>query len=328
MSQKKPPDIDQNIELDNAKSSGQIGQAGRDLIQVGRDYTQYIYNNSQNGHWGKVAFALIPLFLFLYASREVGIKVVETFSPKSEDSSKIVSPTQSPINQEPKLNNDSQLSEFQFPQNSCGDQSTGSNSTWYPVFINGGNLDEVKQKYCKNAINVTRQTGESTIQVASFTSDSKAQRFAQAVGGEVGETRIPGSLTVQPPKEPETQSPAITTPLPLQKPAEQSAVKQPPTTTTRPLPPQKPAERSVVTRPTGCIVTVGNPSLVSLMSKPDTFSQPIIRVDPGNYTSLEHIAVDRGFLGQEGCFKIEAKGRVGWVKDDTFTISEKTRICP
>jgi hypothetical protein len=168
----------------------QKGNAGRDLIQVGRDYVQYIYNNSRTGHWGKVAVALIPLFLFLYGAREVGINVVETFTPtSSEDSAAIALPTQNPINVEPEQNTDPQASEFQFPQDSCGDKSTNANNTWYPVFIGDRSLDEIRQEFCRDAIPATRQAGERSVQVASFISLDKAQRFAVVVGGEVGEPR-------------------------------------------------------------------------------------------------------------------------------------------
>lgn len=83
MSQKTPQNTAQDIELNNAENSGQIGQASRDLVQIGRDYIQYIYNNSYSGNWRAVAIALIPLFLFLFGVKAGADKVVEVFGAKS-----------------------------------------------------------------------------------------------------------------------------------------------------------------------------------------------------------------------------------------------------
>jgi uncharacterized protein YgiM (DUF1202 family) len=80
----------------------------------------------------------------------------------------------------------SATSEFQFPQSSCGDQSTTPSETWYPVYIDNGDIAQIRSRYCKDAVSVLRnQTGTPSVQVASFTSFGKAQRFAQAVGGVV-----------------------------------------------------------------------------------------------------------------------------------------------
>jgi hypothetical protein len=327
----------------------QEGNAERDLLIIGRDYIRYIKVNILSGNWGSVVIALIPLFLFLFGIKAGADKVVETFGikPSTADSATTPKPATglstnpSPTSQSSTQIDASQSNNPQFPQDSCGDKSTDPNNTWYPVFINGGNLDEVQQKYCKDAINATRKTGEKAIQVASFISDTKALKFAKAVGGEVGEPRKPSSLTVQPSKAPETQPPATTPPQTNPSAAEQRAAEQRAAeqraaeqraaeqrAAEQRAAEQRAAEQRAAIRQTTCIVTVGNPSVVSLMSRPDTFSQQIIRVDPGDYTSLDHVVVDRGFLGQEGWFKIEARGRVGWIKDDTFTISDKTRVCP
>jgi hypothetical protein len=44
----------------------QNGQAGRDLIQAGRDYIRHIQVNILSGHWGVIFISLIPLILTLY----------------------------------------------------------------------------------------------------------------------------------------------------------------------------------------------------------------------------------------------------------------------
>lgn len=76
----------------------------------------------------------------------------------------------------------------------------------------------------------------------------------------------------------------------------------------------------------GCVVTIGNP-LVSLMSDPDTFSQEIIRVPAGEYATLDFQEIE--FAGNlQGWFQIEADGRTGWIKNDTWTIAGKSDACP
>ena len=67
----------------------------------------------------------------------------------------------------------------------CGDPS-GSGQDWYPVFIDGGNLSDVRQKYCQDAIPKTRDDGTPSVQVASFTDRQRAENFAGRVGGAVG----------------------------------------------------------------------------------------------------------------------------------------------
>ncbi|MBW4505665.1 MAG: hypothetical protein KME64_04030 [Scytonematopsis contorta HA4267-MV1] len=78
-------------------------------------------------------------------------------------------------------------SKLNFPFNSCGDKILET-SRWYPVFIDGGNLDQIRIKFCKDAYATSRKnTGEKTVQVASFNSREKALFFAKQVNGEVGE---------------------------------------------------------------------------------------------------------------------------------------------
>lgn len=79
----------------------------------------------------------------------------------------------------------------------CGDPG-GSGDTWYPVFINQGNLEQVRNQYCQDAIAKTRNNGTPAVQVASFNSREKAESFAQKVGGEVGEPYQVASSTPAP----------------------------------------------------------------------------------------------------------------------------------
>lgn len=83
---------------------------------------------------------------------------------------------------------------FNFPQNSCGDKLIGGNTTWYAVFIDEGDLSDIHNKYCADAVSIIRQkTGKLAVQLASFTKYDRALEFAQAVGGEVGHPQSPSS---------------------------------------------------------------------------------------------------------------------------------------
>ena len=85
--------------------------------------------------------------------------------------------------------------EFQFPQTSCGDSGSAASKTWFPVFIDNGDLDKIRQQYCQDAVKTTRtDTNTPSIQTASFTDREKASRFAQAVGGSVGQPATPEDL--------------------------------------------------------------------------------------------------------------------------------------
>lgn len=79
-------------------------------------------------------------------------------------------------------------SQFNFPLATCGDQSSEPSETWYSVFIDGGDLNDIRTRYCGDALSTSRRSGTSTIQVASFTSYAKALSLAKAVGGVVEQT--------------------------------------------------------------------------------------------------------------------------------------------
>jgi hypothetical protein len=90
--------------------------------------------------------------------------------------------------------------EFRFPQASCGDKPTGGDDTWYPVFIDGGNLSDIRSQYCVDAVSAIRQkTGKSAVQLASFTNYNRALKFAQAVNGEVGQPATPIETNLEKP---------------------------------------------------------------------------------------------------------------------------------
>ena len=77
---------------------------------------------------------------------------------------------------------------FGFPKASCGDEASEESDTWWRVYIDSGDLDEIRRRYCKDAFKTVRKdTDAATIQVASFTSLERAKVFAKEVGGEVSQ---------------------------------------------------------------------------------------------------------------------------------------------
>ncbi|MGB8702900.1 MAG: serine/threonine protein kinase [Thermosynechococcaceae cyanobacterium] len=110
-----------------------------------------------------------------------------TFSPTVSSSPSSASPSPSPEASSPSP----EPSESPSPepsstaQASCGD-ANDSGTTWYPVFINNADLEQVRRDDCQDAIAKVREDGTPAVQVASFTDEQRANDFAQKVGGEVG----------------------------------------------------------------------------------------------------------------------------------------------
>jgi hypothetical protein len=118
----------------------------------------------------------------------------------SEALSKDSSVSETKASSEAKFNENSS---FRFPQSSCGDKSTGGDDSWYPVFVNGGDLEDIRGKFCSDAVAVTRKnTGVKAVLLASFTSRVKAVEFAQAVSGEVGEPTVSEANSSDEPSQP------------------------------------------------------------------------------------------------------------------------------
>ena len=92
-----------------------------------------------------------------------------------------------PLSPESSLTSNHPLSQFKFPQQTCGDLAVGENDTWYPVFADADRFTDIQQNYCADAIKTVRQqSGKPAVQVASFVNQEKAIAFAQAVKGDVG----------------------------------------------------------------------------------------------------------------------------------------------
>ncbi len=98
---------------------------------------------------------------------------------------------------------------------------------------------------------------------------------------------------------------------------------QPPSSSENDNEADDPAEES----PSGCVITIANP-LVALKSEPDTFSQDLIAVPPGEYDVLNYnVQTDPGG-NEKGWFQIDVDSRTGWVPNDIFSIAGKSDACP
>lgn len=167
--------------------------------------------------------------------------VSDPFYPQansSQDSATAASvddPASSPSAQTPNSPSSSSTAEFTFPQASCGDRASELNVTWYPVYIDGANIDDIRQKYCRDAVSTIRdKTNQPSVQVASFTSYEKALQFAKQVGGEVestltrpastanGATPMPGASPYAVGATP-TPSPTLASPSPSSSPTPAAA---------------------------------------------------------------------------------------------------------
>lgn len=100
-----------------------------------------------------------------------------------------------------------------FPQASCGDKlpknAKADNFKFYPVFIidysSNVNLEIVKSKFCGDAIQRYRiDKGYESIQVASFTSEERANQFKQFLATKLGsaEVGVPTVRVTKPKSQP------------------------------------------------------------------------------------------------------------------------------
>ena len=89
-----------------------------------------------------------------------------------------------------------------FPKSSCGDPKPTNPSAYpvnfYPVYVpySEFNLAKVKSKFCSDAFKNRRNNGEEVIQVASFTSQEMASKFAQFVQSQISGAIVGPPTTV------------------------------------------------------------------------------------------------------------------------------------
>jgi len=99
-------------------------------------------------------------------------------------------------------------SQFNFPKATCGDKPSGEKDTWYPVFVDGGDLETIRRNFCADATSTVRKDSQvQSVQVGSFTNRNRASLFAKAVGGDVGQPTYPDVAS----DEPQPQAEAILT---------------------------------------------------------------------------------------------------------------------
>jgi hypothetical protein len=88
---------------------------------------------------------------------------------------------------------------FNFPKAGCGDKPSGEKDTWYPVFVDGGDLETIRHNFCADATSTVRKDSQvQSVQLASFTSRDRAIEFAKAVGGDVGQPTHPDIASSSP----------------------------------------------------------------------------------------------------------------------------------
>ena len=90
-------------------------------------------------------------------------------------------------------------SQFNFPKATCGDKPSGGKDTWYPVFVDRGDLETIRRNFCADAASTVRKDSKvEAVQVASFISRDRAIEFAKAVGGDVGQLTDPDVASSEP----------------------------------------------------------------------------------------------------------------------------------
>ena len=135
------------------------------------------------------------------AALVIGLTVLITSCQKSEPKTSLsqslvnskslglgLTSSNSKFSNSPLLKSNNPLLSPKTAKQSCGDTSTGSETAWYPVFIDHGDLASIHSELCIDAIETTRKdTGILAVQVASFSDRDRAVAFANKIGGDVGE---------------------------------------------------------------------------------------------------------------------------------------------
>lgn len=173
--------------------SSQNANAGKNLIQVGRDYLKYLQINISAGNWIIVIANLIVISLTAYGlyngsrsiithltseSNYANTSTLVDDSSQDSVSSSTITPQSTPeVPQNP-------FNAVTFPQDACGD-TLPENPNEYPVslyrvFIDFSeeNLNKITSDFCRDAFKKRRDKSQKDeIQVASFLSLSRANSF-------------------------------------------------------------------------------------------------------------------------------------------------------
>jgi hypothetical protein len=89
----------------------------------------------------KLLIAMGALTLLLGCTAQASIPTAKNTAPQSQASAQ---------------------TQFNFPKAQCGDQPTGGNDTWYPVWVDGGNLETIHRNFCADAISTLQESYSSS----------------------------------------------------------------------------------------------------------------------------------------------------------------------
>jgi hypothetical protein len=152
---------------------------------------------------------LVVGFMAAIASRPNNQNISQT-KPVPFESPVIAKASDNSVERSPERSSTS--NKFNFPKASCGDKPIEGENTWYPVFVDGGDLDTIRNQFCADAVSTVREDSQvKSVQLASFTNYDTALEFAKAVGGEVGQPTSPESTentSDEQKAEPDSESPS------------------------------------------------------------------------------------------------------------------------
>lgn len=209
--------------------STEVVSPGATPSNVPQQQPQQILLPSGNKDWLKAALIgggvggglLIGALLLRGQPSDVAVSPLPSASPavvSSASPSAIATPTPSasPTANSPQPSVAASPEPASTAEDTCGD--SGTNGEWYPVFMNNADVRQVRQKYCRDAISKTRDDGTPTVQVASFTDRQRAVKFADRVGGEVGQPyKVGSSISSSKPSSNPTEPPPSKNETPPQK---------------------------------------------------------------------------------------------------------------
>lgn len=249
--------------------------------------------------------------LAIAAVGALGMAACSPYSPSSETTATPSAATTSP--QPGAAMTPVAASEFVFPQNSCGDRVSDPSTTWYPVYLDGANIEEVRTKYCRDAVSTIRAiSGQPSVQVASFTSYDKALRFAKIVGGEV--EQLGNSLAAAPGQA----SPSTTAMQPSGVPSASPSL--PGATTTQPS-----SSLSTTTARSASLTAQDSDSPINVRASASTSSEVKHVGYPGDRVRITGQSQgDDGYTWYSVQFE---SGQTGWVRSD-FTSGGSTAARP
>ena len=203
----------------NVSVNGDVGGdfAGRDLKNDNRTFNKRISLSF-------IAIAILGLSGYFGIKTNLFQSVAKNLQSVTQNSSSN-SPTSSSQESSAPSTSDNEFDKVSFPQDSCGDKLPNSHTSLplnlYPVYVKytESNLETIKSEFCKDALQKTRETGEKSVQVASFTSNERAQEFKSFMikklgSGDVGKPNVTkeSPVSTQPQRSPIATNSTATSP--------------------------------------------------------------------------------------------------------------------